>query len=72
MLDDDYGVKPVEIHWIRGGIEEPGRLEKLTIKLPPGVRLDNAHGGATISGLSEVGEIDGFIRVRQLWSKRDI
>ncbi len=34
ILEDDYGVKPSDIHWIRGGIEEPGRPEKITIKLP--------------------------------------
>ncbi|MGC1351002.1 MAG: ABC transporter substrate-binding protein [Xanthobacteraceae bacterium] len=64
LLDDEYGVKPADIHWIRGGIEEPGRPEKLAIKLPPGVRLDNAAEGATISGLLEAGEIDGFIAPR--------
>jgi 4,5-dihydroxyphthalate decarboxylase len=64
LLDDDYGVKPADIHWIRGGIEHAGRPEKLTIKLPPGVRLDNAPEGATISGLLEAGEIDGFIAPR--------
>jgi 4,5-dihydroxyphthalate decarboxylase len=64
FLDDDYGVKPADIHWIRGGIEEPGRPEKLTVKLPPGVRLDNAPEGATISALLEAGEIDGFIAPR--------
>ena len=64
LLDDDYGVKPADIHWIRGGIEEPGRPEKLAIKLPPGVRLDNAPEGTTISGLLEAGEIDGFIAPR--------
>jgi 4,5-dihydroxyphthalate decarboxylase len=64
LLDDDYGVNPADIHWIRGGIEEPGRPEKLAIKLPPGVRLDNAPEGATISGLLEAGEIDGFIAPR--------
>ena len=64
FLDDDYGVKPADIHWIRGGIEEAGRPEKLTIKLPPGVRLDNAPEGATISALLEAGEIDGFIAPR--------
>jgi 4,5-dihydroxyphthalate decarboxylase len=64
LLADDYGVKPSDIHWIRGGIEEPGRPEKLAIKLPPGVRLDNAPDGATISGLLEAGEIDGFIAPR--------
>ena len=64
LLEDDYGVKPSDIHWIRGGIEEAGRPEKLAIKLPPGVRLDDAPDGATISGLLEAGEIDGFIAPR--------
>ena len=64
LLDDEYGVKPADIHWIRGGIEEPGRPEKLAIKLLPGVRLDNAPEGTTISGLLEAGEIDGFIAPR--------
>src|SRR5580698_9414377 len=64
MLEDDYGVKRTDIHWIRGGIEEAGRPEKITVKLPAGVRLDNAPGGATISGLLEAGEIDGFIAPR--------
>jgi 4,5-dihydroxyphthalate decarboxylase len=64
LLADDYGVKPADIHWIRGGIEEPGRPEKLAVNLPPGVRLDNAPEGATISGLLEAGEIDGFIAPR--------
>ncbi len=64
LLDDDYGVKPADIHWIRGGIEEPGRPEKLAINLPAGVRLDDAPAGATISALLESGEIDGFIAPR--------
>src|SRR5215813_244494 len=42
ILEDDFGVKPADIHWIRGGIEEPGRPEKIAVKLPAGVRLDNA------------------------------
>src|ERR1700689_1378981 len=64
FLDDDYGVKPAGIHWIRGGIEEAGRPEKLAINLPAGVRLDDAPEGATISALLEAGEIDGFIAPR--------
>jgi 4,5-dihydroxyphthalate decarboxylase len=64
LLADDYGVKPADIHWIRGGIEEPGRPEKLAVNLPAGVRLDNAPEGKTISGLLETGEIDGFIAPR--------
>jgi len=64
ILQDDFGVMPADIHWIRGGIEEAGRPEKITVKLPPGVRLDNAPEGATISGLLDKGEIDGFIAPR--------
>ncbi len=64
FLADDYGVTPADIHWIRGGIEEPGRPEKLPLDLPNGVRLDEAPPGTTISALLEAGEIDGFIAPR--------
>jgi 4,5-dihydroxyphthalate decarboxylase len=64
ILEEDYGVRPSDIHWIRGGIEEPGRPEKISVKLPDGVRLDNAPEGATISAMLASGEIDGFIAPR--------
>src|SRR5215471_9998196 len=64
ILEDDYGVKPSDISWIRGGIEQPGRPEKLAIKLPAGVRLTNAPDGATISQMLADGEIDGFMAPR--------
>jgi len=64
ILQDDHGVKPSDITWVRGGIEDPGRPEKITIKLPPGVHMENAPAGATISGMLERGEIDGFIAPR--------
>src|ERR1700729_2271409 len=64
FLEDDYGVKRSDIHWIRGGIEHAGRPEKISISLPPGVRLDNAPEGKTISALLAEGEIDGFIAPR--------
>jgi 4,5-dihydroxyphthalate decarboxylase len=49
---------------VRGGIEEAGRPEKITVKLPKGVKLTNAPEGATISQLLIDGEIDGFIAPR--------
>src|ERR1043166_8802480 len=33
ILEDDHGVKPADVTWVRGGIETPGRPEK--IRLPP-------------------------------------
>lgn len=64
LLEDEYGVKPSDITWVRGGIDQPGRLEKIAIKLPPSVRLEDAGDGQTISGLLDRGEIDGFMAPR--------
>ncbi len=64
MLKDDYGVKPEDIHWRRGGIEEPGRDERSPIQLPPGIDLQQVPGDKTLSGMLEKGEIDAMITAR--------
>jgi 4,5-dihydroxyphthalate decarboxylase len=64
ILEDDYGVQPSDIHWIRGGIEHADRPEKISITLPQNVELENAPPGKTISALLAEGEIDGFIAPR--------
>ena len=64
ILEDDHGVKPSDIQWVRGAIEDAGRIEKITIKLPPGVHLENAPEGRTISDMIDKGELDGFIAPR--------
>jgi len=64
ILQDDHGVKPSDIHWIRGGLEETGRLEKIAVTLPTDVRLDNAPEGRTLSSMLEAGDIDAFIGPR--------
>ncbi len=55
ILEDDHGVKPSDVTWVRGGIEHPGRPEKITIKLPDGVRMEEAPAGATISQAAGAG-----------------
>src|ERR1700751_4779223 len=42
ILEDDHGVKPFDGVWVRGGIDYPSRPEKIPIKLPAGVGLQNA------------------------------
>ena len=64
ILHDDYGVKPSDIHWVRGGLEEAGRPEKIAITLPEDVKLDDAPAGRTLSAMLASGEIDGFIGPR--------
>src|SRR5215510_8572208 len=64
ILEDDHGVKPSDMVWVRGGIEHAGRPEKITLNLPAGVRMEDAPAGVTISELLERGDIDGFIAPR--------
>jgi 4,5-dihydroxyphthalate decarboxylase len=64
ILEDDHGVKPSEMTWVRGGIANPARPEKISISLPVGVRMEDAREGLTISELLSRGEIDGFIAPR--------
>lgn len=64
ILEDDYGVKPSDVIWVRGGIEVPGRHEKIALDLPKDVKLENAPEGQTISAMLAAGEIDGFMAPR--------
>lgn len=64
FLEEEYGVRPSDVTWVRGGYEDAGRVEKITLKLPDGVRLENAPPGKTISGMLECGEIDALIGPR--------
>lgn len=64
ILQDDYGVSPADVTWVRGGIDEPGRPEKIKLRLPSDVRMENAPEGDTISAMLDRGDIDGFIAPR--------
>jgi 4,5-dihydroxyphthalate decarboxylase len=64
MLEEDYGVKPSDIQWVRGGIEDAGRPEKISIKLPPDVKIEDAPPGKSISALLAEGGIDAFMAPR--------
>src|SRR5437660_5079942 len=64
ILEDDHGIKPSDVIWVRGGSETPGRPEKITVQLPQGVRMEDAPEGSTISALLERGDIDAFIAPR--------
>ena len=36
VLEDEHGVKPSDVTWVRGGYEQAGRIEKITLNLPSG------------------------------------
>lgn len=64
ILQDDFGVHPEDVTWVRGGIDTPGRPEKIKLQLPPNVKVETAPEGMTISELLDRGDIDGFIGPR--------
>jgi 4,5-dihydroxyphthalate decarboxylase len=64
FLEEDYGVRPADITWVRGGYEHPGRIEKISLNLPDDVKIENARADATISDLLASGEIDAVIGPR--------
>ena len=64
ILEEEFGVKPSDIHWRRGGIEEAGRGERAPISLPDSVDLQQIPDDKTLSGMLEAGELDGCIGAR--------
>jgi 4,5-dihydroxyphthalate decarboxylase len=64
ILQDDYGIRPEDVIWVRGGIDTPGRPEKIKLQLPPQVRMEAAPEGDTISAMLARGDLDAFIAPR--------
>ncbi len=64
MLQDDYGVRTADIQWLIGGQEEPGRKERVALRLPPEIRVTSIAEDETLNGLLEGGKIDALISAR--------
>lgn len=64
LLQDEYGVAPSDVIWVRGGMEHPGRREKVSLRLPPGVCIEEAPDDLTLSQMLERGDLDGIIGPR--------
>jgi 4,5-dihydroxyphthalate decarboxylase len=58
FIQHQYGIDLKSIHWIQAGVDQPGRLEKVKLKLPDGIRYesrpDKSLGGMLISGEIDV------------------
>lgn len=64
LLADDYGVEPADVTWVRGGIDEKGRVEKISLNLPEDVTIEDIDPETTLNELLEAGEIDGMVTPR--------
>lgn len=66
LLEDEYGVRPTDVVWVRGGMETPERPEKMKITLPVDVSVEAAPADRSLNQMMEAGEIDAFIGPRAL------
>ena len=64
FLEEDYGVKPKDVTWYRGGYEEVGRVEKINLNLTDGVQVHNIPADETLSNMLATGELDAVIGPR--------
>ncbi|MGH7772965.1 MAG: ABC transporter substrate-binding protein [Candidatus Binatia bacterium] len=64
MLQDDHGVKTQDMEWLIGGQEDPGRKERVTLKLPPEIKVTPIPEDETLNGMLESGKIDALISAR--------
>jgi 4,5-dihydroxyphthalate decarboxylase len=61
FLQDDYGVRPSDVHWLTGGLESSERKEKVALTLPPEIKIENIAPGQTLSDMLVSGEIDALL-----------
>jgi 4,5-dihydroxyphthalate decarboxylase len=61
FLEHDYGVKPSDIRWWYGGIEQPGYTERREHDPPPGVHLEPIPQDKALVPMLEAGELDAYV-----------
>jgi 4,5-dihydroxyphthalate decarboxylase len=64
ILEDEYGVKPSDLRWRTGGVEQPGRHEKVDLVLPTGVEATAIPRDETLAQWFLDGRLDAIIAPR--------
>jgi 4,5-dihydroxyphthalate decarboxylase len=64
ILSDEYGVAPASVEYWTGGVEEPGREEKIVLDLPPEFKIRRIGPTQTLSQMLADGEIDALYAPR--------
>ena len=64
IFSDEYGVPVTSSTYFQGGEEEPGRPEKLPLKLPPEIQVRPIPLDRTLAAMIASGEIDALYATR--------
>ena len=59
----ELGLALTDIEWVQAGLNEAGRVEKVALKLPPGIRLRPVRD-ATLNDMLLAGELDAVLSAR--------
>lgn len=62
-LQHELGLPLAKIEWVQAGVNEPGRVEKVALKLPAGLRL-GAAPEKTLNDMLVAGELDAVLSAR--------
>lgn len=69
MLAHEYGVDLAKIQWFQAGVREPGRVEKVELKLPAGVKIER-KADRTLVDMLERGDLDAVMSAREVPGQR--
>ena len=61
FIQDDFAVRPRDIHWLTGGLESSERKEKVSLALPPDINIENIPAGKNLSDMLVAGEVDALL-----------
>jgi 4,5-dihydroxyphthalate decarboxylase len=65
ILSDHYGVPVDGPNYLVGGEEEPNRIEKIKLDLPPNIKVEPIGPDKTLARMLRDGEIDAFYTARK-------
>jgi 4,5-dihydroxyphthalate decarboxylase len=63
FLAEEYGVDLTKIRWLQAGVNEPGRAEKVELKLPAGIRYE-PRPDTSLSAMLASDKVDAVISAR--------
>lgn len=64
LLKDENGVSAADVKWRSGGVEEPGRDERIQLDLPKDIDIASIPKGRTLSDMLAQGDIDALMSAR--------
>jgi len=64
LLENEYGVTARDVHWFKGGVGKPGRVERIPLRLPEGYHLTEIPAQDTLDAYLLEGKIDAIISAK--------